>query len=75
MLFKSFFKRKTPQIKVGDVVTLKKTYLNEFPVVTKSTLLTVQEVQNDEAQVIFMNSTGTNISRQTIPVFALTKVG
>jgi hypothetical protein len=75
MLFKFFLKKKKKKIQIGDVVQVKRPFYSKFPTISKSSLLTVEQIQSDNAVVIFMNETGSNIFRETIPVVALAKVG
>ena len=75
MFLKSLFRKKRKQITIGDVVILKKTYLDNFPIVSKDSLLKVENISNEKAFVVFMNDLGNKVYRETIPLYALAKVG
>jgi hypothetical protein len=66
---------KKKKLQIGDVVKVKKPFYGKFPSVSRHSLLTVEKIQSENAIVIFMNDTGNNIFRETIPVVALAKVG
>jgi hypothetical protein len=70
-----FGKPKKKKLQIGDVVQVKRPFYNKFPSVSRHSLLTVENIQSENAVVIFMNDSGNNIFRETIPVIALAKVG
>ena len=72
-MFFQLLKKKKP-LKQGAITMVKKEFLSKFPNVSKSSLLTVEEIVNGKASVIFMNDKGTKVFKEIIPVFALVKV-
>jgi hypothetical protein len=75
MLLNIFKKKKNTKITVGDVVAITRNFAAQYPFVSRSTILTVQKVENDTAVVIFMNKTGTDVSHENIPLKVLKKIG
>lgn len=74
MFLKFLLRKKTKALKAGDVVVVKSVFLNKFPVITKTSLLTVEDINNEMASVIFMNDTGSKIIREKLPLIALKRV-
>ena len=71
----SLFKRNNKKVKTGDVVVIKKDFIKNFPNITKNSILTVEEVKNEKAVVVFMNDKGNQIFRESLPVDAIVRTG
>ena len=73
MLF-DFFKKKS-KVKSGDIVLVKKEFLGGFPNISLNSILTVEQVENQKAIVVFMSDKGDKIFRESIPVEAIVTTG
>ena len=68
------FRRKEKTIKPGAITMVKKAYLPKFPTVSRTSLLTVEEIVGGNASVIFMNDKGTRVHKEVLPLEVLVKV-
>ena len=71
----NLFKKNSKKIKTGDIVVVKKSFLNKFPNLSLNSILTVEKVENEKAVVVFMNDKGTQVFRETLPVEVIVKTG
>jgi hypothetical protein len=67
------FKKATP-VQPGAVAMIRKEYGKQFPQISRSSLLNVQQIVNGKAIVQFFNDKATAILAAEIPVSALVKV-
>jgi len=73
--FLKLINKKKKPIKTGDIVLVKTEFINNFPNITKQSILTVQKVENKKAIVVYMSDKGDKIFKESLPVEAIYKTG
>ncbi|MGI8633948.1 MAG: hypothetical protein ACR2KZ_00960 [Segetibacter sp.] len=62
---------KNNEIGRGEFVKLKQQYRNSYPTIPASMALKIEDIQNDEAIVVFIDFKANKIGRQRILISAL----
>jgi hypothetical protein len=56
------------KIKQGEFVKLKQEYTNAYPAIPPTVALKIEDIQHDEAMVVYINFKANKICREKIPV-------